>query len=429
MADLLSQTKLEKAGEVKIEQVGLVSAKGVFFDVTPQVVGIEIYEDIFAPFITGAVYIRDSQELSNLLPLIGEESIQFRISTPGLPEETAYEGRYIIYKMSDKQKIQEREQAYVIHFMSQEALFDLNKKVSRAYKGKVSDIIEEIIKGKDGLEAEDTKKKYNIEPSKNDTMFISNWWSPVKSIQFASDNAYNDNESPTYVFFENKYGMNWVTLDSLYDAQSLYTFKYDNYNAEVGSEGGSQRSIEEDYKRVLEFQTPTIFNYIDRLKSGMYGSEIIYWDILTQQYVHTGYNPNWEGTKHLNKNPTWTSDVAARTKAVLMYGKQYNNNFDGFDESTANTKVIQKRRALLAQAEAYKVTITVFGRTDYSAGQKVYLEVPKNKQIAKDDQEWLDEIQSGYYLIGAINHNITRESHECTMELIKDSYIIDVNAK
>lgn len=427
MADLSTENKLSKAGDVKIENVSLISAQGRIHDVTPQVVGIEIYEDIFAPFITGKLFIKESQGLISLLPLIGEETVQFRVSTPSLPDETAYEGQFVIYKMDDKNKVQGRELSYVLHFISREAIIDLNKKVSRAYKGKISDIVTEIIKSSDGLDAEVTEKKFNVEPTKNDTMFISNFWNPVRSIQYASENAFNENDSPTFVFFENKYGLNWLSLDTMYDGQTLHSFISDNYSAKVNKDGGSRRSIEEDYRRVLELNTTVDFNYLDRLQSGMYGSEIIYYDLLSQQYVHKGLVPEWNDHKHLNPNPVWTKDVSARPKSVLIYGKQYYNNFEGFDDKTANTKSIQLRRALLAQAEAYKVTINVFGRCDYTAGQKVYLEIPKNRQIEDNDQAAVDEIQSGHYLIGAIVHSINRQSHECTMELIKDSFIIDLN--
>jgi hypothetical protein len=37
-----------------------------------------------------------------------------------------------------------------------------------------------------------------------------------------------------------------------------------------------------------------------------------------------------------------------------------------------------------------------------------------------------DKIFSGRYLVSAINHFITQKSHECTIELVKDSYIKDV---
>ena len=417
---------IQKAGDVFIDEVLIVSATGLATTITPQVVGISLYEDIFAPFISGQLIVRDSQDLINHFPLIGEERLQLKFSTPELPTEAIYEGTYYIYKADNKVQMAEREVAYVLHFISEEAITDLNKKVSRAYRGKVSEIVTEILTGSDGLA---TTKKINIEESKNDTMFISNWWSPLKNIQYATESAYNMDDSPSYIFFENKYGLNWVTLSSLYreGEPAQHKFIYDNYRAEISPSGGSRRSLEEDYKRIIDFDQPVIFDYIHRLKSGVYGSEIIYYDIMTQQYVHKGHVSSWEGNSHLNDNPMWTPNVAARPRAKMFVGNQYYNNFDGFDGRTAGTKTIQERTALLAQAESYKCTITVFGRTDYSAGQKVYLEIPKNTQIKSKDGDWLDGITSGNYLISSIHHSINRKEYKCVMELIKDSYITDVS--
>jgi hypothetical protein len=419
---------LQKAGDVSIDLVRIISANGYGIEITPQVLGIEIFEDIFAPFITGQIIVKDSQELTNVLPLIGEESLEIKLTTPGMPEETAYAGKYYIYKMGEKMKVAERTEAYVLFFISREAIIDLNTKTSRAYKGKVSDIVHDIIKGKDGLQSE---KAALIEESKNDTMFIANFWNPIKSIQYACDNAYNEDDSPTYLFFETKYGLNWVTLSSLYKdgADALYTFKYDNYSADVSASGGSTSSIAEDYKRVIEINQGEMYNYLDRIKSGMYGSEIVYYDILTKQYVHTAYTAKWEDNKHLNDYPVWTPDASVRPKAVMINGKQYYNNFDGFDDRTSNTKIIQKRISQLAMAEAYKITITVLGRTDYTAGQKIFLEVPKKGQISKDDPDWLDEIVSGNYLISSVCHSVNRKEHKCIIELIKDSYMINLGER
>ena len=159
----------------------------------------------------------------------------------------------------------------------------------------------------------------------------------------------------------------------------------------------------------------------------MYGSEIVYYDILTHQYVHKAFGPSWADSKHLNDYPLYSSKVAGRPKALMIHDHKYYNNFDGYDDVT-NAAFVQKRKALLAAAEAYKVTIQVFGRTDYSAGQRVRLEVPKNTQIAKDDPEPFDKFLSGNYLIGALCHFINRERHECTIELIKDSFMVDLDA-
>lgn len=417
--------KVRFAGDVDIEDVTIITSQGFAQTITPQVIGIEIYEDMFSSFITGKLILQDSQEISNLMPLIGEEIVRIKVVTPGLPKEDVYEKEFYIYKMDDRMKTQERELVYVLYFISKEAIVDLNKKISKAYSGKVSDIVEQLITTEYGLES---KKQLNIEETANSTKFISNFWSPTKCLQYCSDNAINPAESPTYLFFENKYGLNFVSIDTIYKvAPLMQRFIWDNYSAEIGG-GTSSRDIEKDYQRVMSFDMSSVYNYMDRLQSGFYGGEIIYYDILSKQYVHTFHQPEFEKEKHLNEYPLYSSNVAARPKGMLIYDHMYYNNYDGYSDTT-NTKTILKRKALLAAAEAYKVNITVLGRTDYSAGQKVYLEVPKSTQIeetdTKDDIE--DKLLSGFYLIGAICHFISREKHECTMELIKDSIKVNLN--
>lgn len=421
--------KPEFAGDVKIDEVKIITYNGFGQEITPQVIGVEIYEDIFAPFITGKLFVRDSQALQSILPLVGEERVQLRVSTPGMAAPDNYELDCFIVKLDDRMKAKEREDIFVLHFMSKEAIIDMNKKLSQGFEGNIGDIITKIYK--EGLE---TNKKINMERPKNDTKFIANFWSPVRCLQFMADQAVNAADSPSYIFFENKYGFHFMPLISLYQGTPVkQRFTWNNRTSEIkqtgpGQPGNSADNIEKDYQAVIEFQYEKGFNYIDRLRSGLYGSEIIYFDIMTQQYVHKGYAPEWDSKKALNPFPIWTTKVPAKTKAVLIHDHQYYNVFDKFAE-VSNTKIHQERLSLLAQAEAYKVTINVFGRMDYSAGQRVYLEVPKNTQIDKkgavgtDSENPIDELMSGYYLIGAICHNINREKHECTMELIKDSYI------
>lgn len=416
--------KVNFAGDIKINEVALINSRGFLQDVTQQIIGIEIYEDIFSMFTSGKLILKDAQEVTNLLPLIGEEIVRISLQTPSLKEEDGYKGEFYIYKMGDRMKISERETAYVLHFISKEAIVDLNKKISKAYSGKVSDIVKQVVTEDIGLE---TKKNLNVEDTSNITKYISNFWSPTRNLQYLCENAVNIEGSPSYIFFENKYGLNFLSLESMYSNAPLHQkFIWDNYSADINKTGSSEKNITRDYQRVLELNTPETFNYMDRLKSGMYGAELITYDLLTKQYTHIAYKPNFEEHKHLNQYPMWSDNLVSRPRSTIIQDHRYYNNFDGFDDVT-NSKTIQKRTSLLAQAEAFKLEINVFGRTDYSAGQKVYLEVPRSSQISKDDPNWEDKVHSGYYVISAICHSITRESHECTMELIKDSIMVNLN--
>jgi hypothetical protein len=426
MATTPASNAIKSAGDVDIRDVTLISSKGFAQSITPQVVGIEIFEDIFATFITGRLMLRESQDLSNILPLIGEEIVRLDIRTPSLADSEALVGEFYIYKMEGKKKTSEREVIYSLFFISKEAIVDLNKNVPKAFEGLPSEIIEQICLDTEyGLQ---TTKPIFIESTSNKIKYVSNFWSPTQNIQYVCDHALTTYDSPTFLFFENKYGLNFVALESMYTSGPLkQRFIQDNYTAEVSSGGGSRRDITKDYQRILELDTPNTFNYMERLQSGMYGSEIITYDLLTQTYNHVGYSPVFEDHTHLNKFPLSTNGLVAQTKAVVIHGRKYYNNFEGFGD-VSDVTIIQKRRSLLAQAEAFKVIITVFGRLDYSVGQRMILDIPKNAQIRRDDSEPEDKIMSGVYLVAALCHMISpTDGHQCVLELIKDSFMVDMN--
>jgi Fe-S-cluster containining protein len=419
---MINGETIHNAGDVDIVDVTIVTSNGFAQPITPQVIGIEIYEDIFANFITGKVMIKDSQELTNLFPLIGEEVVRIHVHTPTLDDKEDFNNEFFIYKLDDRFKVKDRELIYVLHFISKEAIVDLNRKVSRGFKGNIADIVTQVCK-----QELQTTKPLDIEPTKNSTRFIANFWNPIRCIQWVTDQAVNAVDSPSYLFFENNYGFHFRSLTSLYQGTPIkQRFIWDNYTSDVdnsqGAGGTSYRSIDKDYQRILEIDMQNGWNYIDRLKSGMYGSQIIYYDMFTQQYVHKGYAPKWDPSKSLNPYPLWTDKVISNTRAVLIHDHQYQGAFDDYGD-VSNTKIRQQRRSVLAQAEGYKLTINVIGRCDYHAGQRVYVEVPLNKQLTKDDPEYLDKLMSGNYLIAAICHFINREKHECTIELVKDSYM------
>lgn len=422
------ETALSFAGDVTVEHVTIFTSLGEGQNVTAQVLGIELYEDVFSPFISGKILFNDSQDLINFFPLIGEEVVQIVFKTPALADTFAYSGEYYVYKADSRYRLSEREVVFALHFISKEAIVDLNKKTSKTYSGLVSDIATDILKAKDGLE---TSKVCTVEDTPNTTKFISNFWSPVRSLNYLTENATNLNGSPSYVFFENKNGFNFFSLESLYNLNPVYQyFTWDNYSADIntGVSGGSDRDIMKDYQRVLDVRTPDIFNYMDRISSGFYGSQMMHYDVTTKKFTHVAYKPNWDEDVHLNPYPLWTKNVVSRTRSVLVHEHKYLNNFNGYGDVT-NTKTLQRRLHLMAAARQSMVELTVLGRSDYSAGQKIYLNVPMNTQLKEtlESGEFRDDILSGTYLVTACCHLVMRNRHECILEAVKDSYLVDLN--
>jgi hypothetical protein len=158
---------------------------------------------------------------------------------------------------------------------------------------------------------------------------------------------------------------------------------------------------------------------------------MISYDITTKKYVAKNFDMTTDFKKqvHLNPYPLVSGKNIRRSNALLINYTKYYNNFNNYTDVT-NAKTLQKRMSLLQQAEANKIQIVVAGRTDYTVGSKVNVKLNKFLPIQSgdSDDEVLDKIFSGNYIVSSINHAIDRDMHECHMELIKDSFIVDLDA-
>lgn len=130
--------KLKFAGDINVERVTITSLiSDKTFNVANQLLTIQIFEDMFSPFITGSLIFQESLDFASNFPFIGEEVIDLKVFTPTLdkanPKGGVIEGRFYIYKMADREEISERSTVYQLHFISIEAIADINTKISKGY--------------------------------------------------------------------------------------------------------------------------------------------------------------------------------------------------------------------------------------------------------------------------------------------------------
>jgi hypothetical protein len=257
--------KIRFAGDVSIENVSVVTSKGMIQNITNQTLAIDIFEDMFSPFMSGMITVKDSLDFVNIFPFVGEEYVNLKVYTPSLEESNYINQQFYIFKVSDRIITGDRTVVYNLHFISKEAIADVNKHVSKCYKGLISDIAKEIITDKErGLES---VKPLNIETTPNKTKFISNFWSPVKNLNYAASAATSISGSANYLFFESRKGLNFVSMESLYIQEPYVEFVYDNYSRDVLSDGRSIFNLNEDYKRIIDLDVPVVQNYMENIRS------------------------------------------------------------------------------------------------------------------------------------------------------------------
>lgn len=420
-----SATVLRGAGDVSIDKIDIITSSGFHQDVTAQVITIQYYEDLFSPFITGSLILKESFDYINLFPFIGEEYLDLEINTPtlGVPP---IKGKYYIYKMTNREFLGDKSLTYQLHFISVEAVADVNKKVSRVFANRVSDLVEPFVKDKVfGLESE---KRVVVEPTSNNLKYISNYWTPTQNLTHLTDHCANANKSPSYLFYENRDGFYFVSLEKLFSSAVYQEFKFDKYTRDiVGPDNRAVKNIKEDYKRIIDISVGVGFDYIDRIKTGALSSRQISFDVTKKVYSSKSYISfdRFPSQKHLNPNPLNSDNVKFKSNSKIFILNRNYSNFNGFADVT-NFKYNQERASLMKMVNSSKINITVPGRVDYTVGQKVNLDLLKIQPLSKRDKDTVDKIYSGNYLISAINHYINRETHEAHMELIKDSSLMNM---
>lgn len=423
----MSESKdiLRFAGDVNVEKVIITSRiNGNSFNVSNQLIQINVFEDMFSSFTTGELIFKESFDFVNGFPFIGEEELELKISTPTVDAKSGgtIEGKFYIYKLSDRTEYAERNVIYIAKFISIEAIKDINNKISKAFSGKVSDIVKELVY-RQGLE---TNKLLTVEESANSTKYVSNFWTPTRNIVYLSEQAYNTNKFASYVFFENRFGFNFVSLDLLNYSEPTQTFENGNLGKAIGDTGGSSRVIVKDYSQVRGIEIKKNFDYIQNTMNGMYGSTLYNYDFTTKRYnrLQYSYLDDFNKQIRLNKNPLTSDKIPLAYDSTVINSVTHNGIFTGFGD-VSSTSTLQSRISRLAQAEAFKIKIEVAGRMDYTVGQMVKFNSYKTESVHENDDtsDNIDRVLSGFYLIGAINHQITRERHDCYIELIKDSML------
>lgn len=425
MADTAPLDFIYQAGEYNLEQACILFlGTDDAVDVASHIEQINIYEDIYSPFISGQITLRDTLDLPNIFGRSGKDVLLLKIRTNGLPDipKNVIFGSFHIYKMGERSLAGDRMQLYTYHFMSLEFMTDMNTHISKAFKGTGDTIFKEIANTyytKDQSQI----RNFIADQSTANIKFIQNFWTPSKCIQYAAQHQVQSNQNYPFVFFENRDGFCFKDLYRLYQQEVIQVFVESDFSADVSNEkldsGYTKRDPERDFQVVHETRVDTMFDYLVDKTAGAIRQKLTTYDLLKKEFVITDYKMRVAG--RLNENPLYAGSVVETTEPARMYMSKYYDNVD-FGNST-NSAYIQSRMSDMRLLNAAKLEIDVFGRTDYTVGKIVYYAANIKAQILKDTpaEEYTDKIYSGRYLITAINHRFDRSRHLATIELSKES--------
>lgn len=410
------------AGDVEVKKVEIEGDSGSY-DITKLTIGIDVYENIFFPFVRGIITVDDAQDTINKINFKEKEYLNLEFNTP---DKKGYKGKYYIYKIDNRIKTNDKKVVYSIYFGHVSMISELVSKISKNFNDKPHTIAEKIIKASvpEGLDFQD---KIETEECSKKLQFVSAYWTPCQTIYYLTKHGVSTKNNPAYLFFQNNEGYHFKTFDKLIEQEPKAKLKHDNFDHSPDSSCAIS-NFDEHYKRVLSIKFPQFFNFAYETMAGVFESVTMSYDQLKKQYVQTPHDDNYEKVDHLNDEKRLGEEPPKKDKLASKHVPgQSEYKFAGQEDGTNNTTK-QDRDAIFARYARGKLSMSIFGNSELYAGNVVELEVNKFKTL-EDDGASNDETYSGKYIISSVGHHVNKENYETHLELIRDSFIKSEESK
>ena len=451
---MIGNERLQRAGQVNIEQLKLVSSNNEVVDLTEFLVELNIYEDVFSSHLYGEVLLTDSRNLIDKLNIHGEEFLNVKLRTPSFDEKDIIEKTFRVFKISNREIVRDTNtQNFVLHFVSSELFYDILLPLFVPFEGNITDVVGEIftnyIATSRNFNIADSEKEITeneratdliiIDEAKNKVKFVSPGWSPFKCINWLASKAIpKDGLARNFIFFESNKNFYFGTIENIFRnsyENNNYIGRYYIAASNIRDNDGKPNLNREMFlaKDVSMVETT---DYIKNYTNGYLANRLIFLDVLNKEYELIDYDhiENYENQYHTSGKgeqaiPIFKQDSFRNSATNISFYPKNPKLFDDFPDNVSEVmkEVYGNRKSSLLELTNIKMNITVPGRTDVEVGRMLYFDYPSlgAKDPSDTESSSQDKLYSGYYFITAIHHKVNKNEHTMTMEIVKDSLYVD----
>lgn len=398
-------------------------------DITNSCLFFDYFEDILSPCLTAIAQIMNSSSLFNILPIRGGEKVAISVDTAF--GEFVLDDMYV-YKVSNLDAQHSRE-IFTLNLVSREGLTNETSRCETIYRGNLQTTVIKILKN-------DLKtKKYkseNIESTSNDYSFIGNNRKPFHVLTWLGPKAVPENGQNSgtsgaeargtagFLFYENKDGFNFRSIDSLVSRTRIQNNSADKENipqyifTQVIEENQAKTNF-----NILNYNYEKNIDLMKSLRVGMYANKTYFYDLYSNSLDLYTYKLKKQVKNKLGgAESIAVSDEFGDSISRIMVRTSDRGMLkpDGFVSnklrSGADMAMSYSRYNLLfTQA----LNMVVPCNVNLKVGGIIHAEFPR---IERTDQKKSDEEQSGYYLIKELRHHFEGGQMVTSLRLLRDSY-------
>ena len=437
---------LRYATEYQLDRITLLTSVGDgIIDLTPQLVELNLFEDIYSTTISGNLVVSDSLGFLSNFRINGTEFIQITLRKQS-QDNDPIQRTFRVFKISNRSiNVSNGFEVYTLNFCSEEFLFSEQYRISKGYTNtSISDIITDILTNYIGVGISKTKSIF-IETTKGAYDFVLPNKKLFETISWLSTYAQPaTNIGADMLFYENNYGYFFNSLQTLYEQSAYQTYYYDPKNIST--------EISAQVVNVTDFEVLNFFDTLGAITNGTFANKTITFDILTRTKRTNNmfsYDTYVGQSKSLNEYPITNNYQNRRGDAMyeVMDGielemgalrmasgnqKQKMNSYVVGSKSGANNVAndifietyLKHRVAQLGLINYTRIKIVIPGDVSVTVGKAVNFKTfgVSPAVYSKDSIERVeDPFYSGKYLVTACRHVVKNNSYITVLELSKES--------
>lgn len=398
-------------------------------DVTNSCLFFDYFEDILSPCVTAIAQLMNSSSLFNILPIRGGEKVTISVDTAF--GEFVLDDLYV-YKVSNLDA-QHSNEMFTLNLVSREGLTNETSRCQTIYRGNLQTTVTKILK--DDLKTKKYKSE-NIEGTSNDYSFIGNnrkpfhvlTWLGPKAVPANGQNSGTSGEEARgtagFLFYENKDGFNFRSIDSLVSSTKIQTNSADKENipyylfTQVIEENQTKTNF-----NILNYNYEKNIDLMKSLRVGMYVNKTYFYDLYSNTLDLYTYKVKDQVKNKLGGAESIAvsdefgdsiSRIMVRTSdrgALKTDGSVSDKLRSGADMAMSYSRY----NLLFTQA----LNMVVPCNVNLKVGGIIHAEFPR---IDRSTNMTSDEEQSGYYLVKELRHHFEGGQMVTSLRLIRDSY-------
>ena len=411
---------------------------------------INIFESIFSHSVVGSVIVADTRELITKGAFAGQERLSLKIQTPSPDFKTKFDDGTTklidftdvplrVHKIPVRTGISSGTQLFEIQFISDHALVNATKRISKSYvksKSNIGEMVKDLLIEELGVPSNKVEK--NVEGTKGSRSLIVQNANPLAFITRLTKEAISEeNDSSEYVFFANKNGVHFKTLQSLFDRDPRGLFHNgDKGTDEKYTKDSDSGKITQHFRRILEFDLVQGHDFLVDNHGGMIGGKVVEHNLYRKKLETKTFNyfsdGDYKDYHRINKERVYNrlslnaSDEELENSKISVIA----NSKDKFekdmsfelkkDANQRNKTILRRQSKFLELQKGISIKMEVTGYTALTAGDMVFINL---QSIGGDDSDPANnKFYSGVYLVKTLRHKFSYPTRQHTMGItaVKD---------